>query len=113
MVEGFTGPGGNRLLTDAIARHSTLHRTFDCLDDRAMMFIVGPEFENFEDLRHHAPVMTFVRIPGQSPQRGPILRRRLSLLHELLQGLLAYNREYDLTHSSVRPLDGGAGELEQ
>ena len=33
MLEWFTGPGGNRLLTEAITRYSALHRNKD-LDAR-------------------------------------------------------------------------------
>jgi hypothetical protein len=40
MIEEFAGRGGNRLLTDGIARHPTLHRNKD-LDARRIGDLPG------------------------------------------------------------------------
>ena len=84
----------------------------DCLDHRPVMFVVGPKLQHMKDVRHHLPVMPLIGISGHGAQRGPIFGRRLSLFDKVLQGLLARDREYDVTHNPVRLIEHGAGDIE-
>jgi hypothetical protein len=111
---------------DAVDRHGLLDgkgvqlavgvtlQKIEGLNDRTMVHIVGAEIQSSEDLRHHAAIMAFVRVPDHRAQSGPIGRPRgLPFLDQVAQGLFADDRKHDFPHDPVGAVDGGARDLEQ
>src|SRR5271163_4769157 len=79
-----------------------------------MVFIVRAKFQPPQDLRHHTTVMTLIRIPDHRAEGSPVdWPRGLRFPDQITQGLLADNRENDITHDSIRFLQRRASDLEQ
>src|SRR4249919_3865675 len=67
-----------------------------------------------KNLRHHPPIMAFVRIPDDGPQRCPIgWPRRFPFLDQIPQSLLPDHGEDNVTHNPIRLVKGCTGHLKQ
>jgi hypothetical protein len=65
------------------------------IDHRAVHGVVGAEVERIEKFGHHAPVVSGVGPADRGAQAAAVYRPGLPLAHQVAQGLLAGDGEYD------------------
>jgi hypothetical protein len=75
--------------------------------------IVGAEVQRVEQSRNHAAVVSRIGAADRCAQALLVHRSGLILTDQIVQGLLAGDREHDLAHGVVGPVDGSLGDLEE